>query len=92
MPNPVERFEINSEGAKALLRSEEVRADLQRRADAVANAARARAEGVLDHGEGGIVADAYTGKSRAGATVIGIPLDVEHRDHVLGDALDAAKD
>lgn len=84
-------FKINSSGIEALLKSDAVRADLQARADRVARLARSRTEGLLEHGEGGIVADTYVGKTRAGATVIGVPMRVEVKDRVLGSALDAAK-
>ncbi|MFC4335211.1 hypothetical protein [Salininema proteolyticum] len=86
------RLRLRRRGMAALLKSDEVRSDLKRRADRVAETVRNRTEGVLDHGEGGIVADTYTGRGRAGATVIGVPMEVEERDHVLGSAIDAAGD
>jgi len=85
-------FRLNSRGMKALLRSDDVREDLERRADRVAQQVRGQVEGVLEHGEGGIVADSYTGRGRVGATVIGVPMEVEARDRVLGGAIDAARD
>lgn len=87
----LERLRLDSRGMQALLQSDGVRADLETRAGRVAAAARARGEGVLDHGDGGIVADSYTGRSRAGATVIGVPMRDERRDRVLGGAIDAAR-
>ncbi|MGW7296084.1 hypothetical protein ACWGIB_27325 [Streptomyces xiamenensis] len=87
----LERFRVNRAGLRELLTSDGVRADLEARARRVAAAARARGEGVLGHGEDGIVADSYTGKSRAGATVVGVPMDVETRDRVLGGSIDAAR-
>ncbi|MFE5021400.1 hypothetical protein [Streptomyces sp. NPDC056690] len=87
----LERFRVNRAGLRELLKSDGVRADLEARARRVATAARARGDGVLDRGEGGIVADSYTGRSRAGATVIGVPMDIEARDRVLGASIDAAR-
>lgn len=87
----LQRFQLRSAGAKALLRSEGVREHLLDRAQRVARQARGQAEGVLDHGDQGIVADSYTGRSRAGATVIGVPMRVETRERVLGSAIDAAR-
>lgn len=87
----LERFRVRRAGLRELLKSDGVRTDLEARARRVAAAARARGDGVLDHGEGGIVADSYTGRSRAGATVLGVPMDVEARDRVLGASIDAAR-
>lgn len=85
------QFRLSSRGAQALLLSDGVRADLERRAERVAQEVRGRTEGVLDHGEQGVVADSYRGRSRVGATVIGVPMEVETRSRVLGSAIDAAR-
>ncbi|WP_432159218.1 hypothetical protein [Streptomyces sp. bgisy153] len=83
-------FRIDSAGAKELLRSDSVRQDLLQRAERVAQRVRGQARGVLDHGDEGIVADSYTGRGRAGATVIGVPMEEEARSRVLGSSIDAA--
>lgn len=85
------RFRLLSDGARAVLRSDSVRADLERRAIRVAQAARGRAPGVFSRASGGIVADSYTGSGRAGATVIGVPIDYEQENRTLGGAIDAAR-
>ncbi|SFD14401.1 hypothetical protein [Streptomyces aidingensis] len=86
------RFRLNGRGVRELLRSEGVRQDLERRAEAVAQQVRGRAPGVLSAHPGGIAADSYTGRGRAGATVIGVPLDYEEEHRPLGGAIDAARD
>jgi hypothetical protein len=91
MATGLERFRLDSRGMKTILKSSGVREDLLARANRVAAQARGRTEGVLDHGPGGIVADSYTGRSRAGATVIGVPMEVESTERVLGSAIDAAR-
>ncbi|WP_199553194.1 hypothetical protein, partial [Streptomyces sp. N35] len=72
----VERFVLKSAGAKALLKSPGVRADLERRAQAVADWAGPYFEQDLaDSGTDEpvrIIADSYTGTSRAGATAIAV--------------------
>lgn len=87
----LERVQLDSRGMQELLRSESVRGDLLARAERVAAVVRGRTEGVLDHGPGGIVADSYVGRSRAGATVIGVAMEVESRHRILGSAIDAAR-
>lgn len=78
-----EKFKISSPGARALLRSGGVRADLQRRAEAVRTAAQPQTDADL-------TADSYIGKGRAGATVIGVPMPIEQDRRILGGAIDAA--
>lgn len=78
-----EKFKISSAGARALLRSPGVRADMQRRADAVLRAAQ-------PHTDAELRAEAVVGKGRAGATVFGVPLREEAARRVLGSAIDAA--
>jgi hypothetical protein len=81
----LERFQIDSNGAKAVLRSEGVRDDLQRRANQV----KAAAQG---HTRRELIADSYVGRGRAGATVIGVSETEEARERILGSAIDAAAD
>lgn len=78
-----EKFKISSPGARALMRSDGVRADLQRRAENVSRAAEA-SSGIM------LTADTYIGKNRAGATVIGVPMPIEQDRRILGGAIDAA--
>jgi hypothetical protein len=85
MAQALERFTIDSAGARALLRSDGVRADLDARAQRV----KAAAEGQVDS-DVEIIADSYIGSGRAGATVIGVPMRIERRRRVLGGAVDAA--
>lgn len=80
-----DRFKIRSAGAKELLRSDRVRGDLERRAGKV----RAAAAGSTD---AHLIADSYTGRGRAGATVIGVPMRQEVKERILGRAIDAAAD
>lgn len=98
MAGVVQRFRLSSRGAKALLRSPGVRADLQRRADAV----KAACEGEWQQATADshtpepvrVVADTYTGTGRAGATVIAIhpsSLRIERDRRILGGAIDAAR-
>lgn len=80
-----ERFTIDSKGAKALLRSDGVREDLQRRAEQVKAAAQGQTRREL-------IADSYIGTGRAGATVIGVSETEEAAERILGTAIDAASD
>jgi hypothetical protein len=95
----VERFRINSRGAAALLKSEGVRADLERRARAVLDQAGPQFEQALaDSGTAEpvrLVADSYTGRSRAGATAIAVhphSLQVEQEHGYFRAAMSAAAD
>ena len=91
------RFHMRSAGARAILRSDGVRDDLQRRADAVKAVAEpqwleATADDHVD-GPVRVIADTYVGSSRAGATVIAIhpySLRIERERRILGGAIDAA--
>lgn len=78
-----ERFKINSAGAKELLRSDGVRADMQRRADAVLSAAQPQTDAELTAGS-------VIGPGRAGASVFGVPMREEQDRRILGGAIDAA--
>ncbi|WP_346921696.1 hypothetical protein [Glutamicibacter creatinolyticus] len=61
----VEKVKINSAGARALLNSGEVQADLKRRADAIRDGT-----GMASNGETpGYVSGIFTGKNRARAIV-----------------------
>ncbi|MEU3318852.1 hypothetical protein [Streptomyces sp. NPDC006785] len=95
----IERFQINSRGAAALLKSEGVRADLERRAQAVADWAGPYFEEALaDSGTPEpvrIVADSYIGRTRAGATAIAVhpgSLRVEQDHGYFRGAMSAAAD
>lgn len=95
----IERFQINSRGAAALLKSEGVRADLERRAQAVADWAGPYFEEALaDSGTPEpvrIVADSYIGRTRAGATAIAVhpgSLRVEQEHGYFRGAMSAAAD
>lgn len=99
MARVIERFKLNSRGARALLRSDGVRADLQRRAEAVKAVAEPQWEAATAdiHTEEPVrvIADSYTGSGRAGATVIAIhpaSLRIEQDRRILGGAIDAARD
>lgn len=94
----IERFRLQSAGARALLKSTGVRADLQRRASAVAAVAEPQLVAATAHIHVTdpvlVVADTYIGDNRAGATVIAIhpaSLRIEREHRVLGGALDAAR-
>jgi hypothetical protein len=85
-------FRHDSNGYRAVLRSAEVRADLQRRADNVARAARGRLSGVGNEGSGvHLIADSFIGRNRAGATVIGMPMRLERKYRILGSSVDAGR-
>lgn len=95
----IERFQINSRGAQALLKSDEVRADLLRRAQAVADWAGPYFEQALaDSGTPEpvrIIADTYVGRSRAGATAIAVhpgSLRIEQDHGYFRGAMSAAAD
>lgn len=99
MARVIERFEINSRGAEALLKSNGVRNDLLRRATAVATWVRPYFEEALaDSGTDTpvrVVADTYIGRGRAGATVIPVhprSLGVERRHGYLRAAMSAARE
>lgn len=85
-------FKMRSPGYKAVLRSSEVQADLERRAQDVAK----RAKEMYDAGDGirEVNADSYRGKGRAGATVIALGPEVgivEAERRVLGNSINAAR-
>jgi hypothetical protein len=89
MAGAIEKFVIDSGGARALLRSPGVRAMLLARALRVAAAADAQLA-TLDAPYPAVEADSYTGAGRAGATVLGVPLPLERSRRILGGAIDAA--
>ena len=77
------RFELNSKGIRQMLRSEEVRADMERRARNIAAAA----------GEG-FEADAYVGRNRARGDVFTATVEAmraEAEDMALTRAIDAGR-
>lgn len=78
------RIEMNRKGVEELLKSPEVQADLQRRAEAIAQAAGP-----------GMVAEARVGRTRARASVRTGDFDAilaEARDKALTKAIDAGRD
>lgn len=85
----LEKFVIKSAGAKALLRSAGVRADLGMRAGRVRAAADPELA-ALDESYPALKVESDTGPGRAGATVTGVPLPLERSRRILGGALDAA--
>lgn len=85
----LEKFRINSAGARDLLRSEGVRLDLLARAERVRVVAEAETR-ALDAPYPALVVDSYVGRDRAGATVLGVPLPLERSRRILGGAIDAA--
>lgn len=94
---PAVRIDLDGGGIRELLASDDVRAMLESKAEAVANAARAR--GVMVDGSPGntplpIVVDAERGRARARAAVIidhpsGMAVEAKHR--LLVGSLDAAR-
>ncbi|WP_049566877.1 hypothetical protein [Streptomyces sp. SBT349] len=94
----IERFRLNSRGAKALLRSDGVREDMQRRADAIKAVAEPQWQAATA-GIGGldpvrVIADTSVGSGRAFGTVIAIhpaSLRIEQDRRILGGAIDAAR-
>lgn len=80
------RVDVKSEAVQSLAKSNQVRADLQRRADKVANAARARSEDPRR-----IKSTSIIGRARAHASVINVGgLSEEGRDRLLGIAITTA--
>lgn len=82
----IERYVYSSAGMREILKSGGVAADLGRRAGAVAASARAAAPSDVR-----ITVLTNTGRVRAGATVIGVPMRLEARSRILGRAIDAAR-
>jgi len=85
----LDRFNYSKAGYLKILKSPEVRAALQRRADKV----KAAAEAALpaEAGDAEIFADTTIGRTRAGATVLGVPLRIEQDRRPLGQAMSAAR-
>lgn len=81
-----EKFVHNRGGYRAVLRSDPVRSMLQRKADAVRQAAAGQVPPDVY-----LLADTTVGINRAGATVIGVPMRLERERRVLGSAIDAAR-
>ncbi|MFE6379228.1 hypothetical protein [Streptomyces roseolus] len=99
MSRVIERFVLSGAGARRLLRSDGVREDLGRRAQAVADWAGPYFEQALADSHTRypvrIIADTYTGRSRAGATAIAVhpgSLRVEQEHGYFRGALSAAAD
>jgi hypothetical protein len=83
------RFQLSSPGARALLRSAPVAADLLARAERVKVAATPQLA-ALDSPYPALKVTGDIGPGRAGATVTGVPLPLERSRRILGGALDAA--
>ncbi|MET9953509.1 hypothetical protein ABZ135_18430 [Streptomyces sp. NPDC006339] len=99
MAQVVVAFRLYSRGAKDLLRSDGVREDLGRRMQAVAEWAGPYFEQALADSHTRypvqIIADTYTGRSRAGATAVAIhpgSLRVEQEHGYFRGAMSAAAD
>lgn len=80
-----EKFKLHPNAARKILRSDDVRQDLERRARNVAQVAQGQHPPDFD-----VRADSYVGAGRAGATVVGL-LSLERTRRVLGGAIDAAR-
>lgn len=85
----LDRFVMNSGGARNLLRSEGVRLDLLARAERVGAVADAELA-TLDAPYPAVAVDSHTGRGRSAATVLGVPLPLERARRILGGAIDAA--
>jgi len=83
------KFVMRSAGAREVLRSPGVRADLRARAQRVKAVADAELA-TLDAPYPAVRVISDTGPGRAGATVTGVPLPLEHSRRILGGAIDAA--
>lgn len=79
-------FKRDRKGFAEVLKSDGVRQDLESRADRVRSKAQAS---VADEGVE-VRSDSYVGRSRAGATVWGVPMRIEMDERTLGSAIDAA--
>lgn len=85
----IEDFKHNPAGYIAVMRSPEMRLDLDRRADAVHRVVADRLDSLGVDGVD-LWSDTTDGRTRAGGTVAGVPIAVEQAHRVLGGALDAA--
>lgn len=86
------RIELSYAGIGQIARSDQLRAEMLRRARAVAAAAEELAAPIDPH-HLPIEASAVTGRSRARASVMFLGgLHIEHAHRVLGQAIDAARD
>lgn len=83
----LEKFVYSSAGYIEIMKSSGVRSDLQSRAERV----RAHAEAELVGEDVQLIADTTVGRTRAGATVIGVPMRLEVERRILGRAIDAAR-
>lgn len=88
------RFRHNPGGYFAVMKSDEVRANLQARADKVAAEAAPQYRQHDLYGDPvEVIADTYEGQHRAGATIVAVhplSLRVEAKYRILGGAIDAA--
>jgi hypothetical protein len=99
------RIELNGPGIREALKSEEVASDIERRANAVAEVARARYDaisvGEREAGQGGgehhipVTVHMGSGATRARARIVAdhpAALHVEAKHRVLGHSIDAARE
>ncbi len=84
----LERFRLDSGGARHLLRSPQVQAMLAGKARRVEAAVAAQ---VTDLDDWEVISDVQVGRNRAGALVSGVPIHIEAERRILGSALDAAR-
>ena len=87
MAGGLERFKLSSAGAKKLLNSSGVQADLRARAARVAAVVDAETSDLDDWD---VVHDVRSGGARARALISGVPMSVEADRRILGRAIDAA--
>lgn len=87
--------ELDHDGMRAMLQSSEMAAEMRRRAEAVADQARATAPVVTGNYRNSITVETDVTEQRALARVVAdVPyaMDVEARESTLGRAVDAAGD
>lgn len=83
----LERYEHKRAGYLAVMTSGYVRKMLAHKAEAVRRAAEAQLPAGSDVY---LLADTTTGRTRAGATIIGVPMRLEKSHRILGAAISAA--
>ena len=81
-----EKYKHNLAGYHELMRSDGVRDMLQEKANRVHEAASGQVPTDVY-----LLADTTRGRTRAGATIIGVPMRLEKRHRILGSAIDAAR-
>lgn len=84
----LERFRLDSGGARQLLRSPGVQRMLAGKARRVEAAVAAQ---LVDLDDWEVFSDVEVGRTRAGALISGVPMHIEAERRILGAALDAAR-